>query len=97
VWWPTPCGEEKWRHAYSFEIFQKWGHSFEISILNSYRIKFCLGPLHPSLVLLMDYNIDKNRAVFRKSDKIGLDRFLRFTENQSVTIQKIQILNFFEK
>jgi hypothetical protein len=45
----------------------------------------------------MDYNINENRLVFVKIDKTGLDRFLRFTENRSVIVQKIQNLNVFEK
>jgi hypothetical protein len=53
---------------------------------------------NPSLhVAPMDYNIDENQpvlSVFVKMDKTGLDQFLRFTENRSVKVQKIQILNF---
>jgi hypothetical protein len=42
----------------------------------------------------MDYNIDENWLIFTKIDKIGLNRFLWFTENRMVTIQNFQI---FEK
>jgi hypothetical protein len=33
------------------------------------------------LVGLMDYNINENRLVFVKTNKIGIDWFHRFTEN----------------
>jgi hypothetical protein len=36
----------------------------------------------------MNYNIDEYRLIFVKT---GLEQFLRFTENRSVTIQKIKI------
>jgi hypothetical protein len=42
----------------------------------------------------MDYNIDENQSVFIKIDKTSPNQFLWFTENQLVTIQKIQILIF---
>jgi hypothetical protein len=40
----------------------------------------------------MDYNIDENRSVFIKTDKTSFERFIWFTENQLVTVSKIQIL-----
>jgi hypothetical protein len=63
---------------------------------------YCCWKMHnPSLhVAPMDYNIDENQpvlSVFVKMDKTGLDQFLRFTENRSVKVQKIQILNFIWK
>jgi hypothetical protein len=45
----------------------------------------------------MDYNIDENQSFFMKIDKIGLNQFLWFTENQLVTIQKKSIFDFLEK
>jgi hypothetical protein len=42
----------------------------------------------------MYYNINENQLVFTKTDKTSPDQFLRFTENCSITLQKIQI---FEK
>jgi hypothetical protein len=45
----------------------------------------------------MDSNINENRSVIVKIDKIGPVQFLWFTKNQLVTIKKIQILTNFEK
>jgi hypothetical protein len=51
-----------------------------------------------SCVLYMDYNIDKNRLIFTKIDKINPDhQFLRFTKNQLVTIKKIKFWFFKQK
>jgi hypothetical protein len=36
--------------------------------------------------VIMDYNINKNRSVFMKTNKPDPDRFFQFTENWSVTI-----------
>jgi hypothetical protein len=45
----------------------------------------------------MDYNIDENRPVFMKKDKIDSDRFCQFIKNRSTLFKIFKILENFEK
>jgi hypothetical protein len=47
--------------------------------------------------MIMDSNIHENHSDTAKTNKTGPVHFLRFTENRSLTIQKIKYLRNFEK
>jgi hypothetical protein len=63
-----------------------------------FRIFLITFPHHALLQLYIYHKLQyqQNRSVFVKIDKIGLDWFLRFTENWLVIIQKIYILIFWK-
>jgi hypothetical protein len=45
----------------------------------------------------MDYNIDENRPVFMKKDKIDSDRFCQLIKNRSTLFKDFKNLEIFEK
>jgi hypothetical protein len=98
VWWgkrrteKTDVNIERVKWLIQVLILIKIKLNSKVYILKKTYIKTLNRSQSDLLARTMNSNINKNRSVIVKIDKIDLVWFLRFTENRSVIIQINQIL-----